>query len=291
MRPLTLDTWDDSPTHVRSRLCARVAHVAAAKVTFERLETFRCGSKEHEIGVVAFEGRELVLVPGSPTTWLGCDSTTLKLGASDYESLVAGGEYESLEAAHESFEHLVSALPSRTSKRRAANVPTMLVEREPRSMSRRDAERLTPFRLPTEDEWEYLCSGGEDAFFRWGNAFPVGFMPPFDGADPTQIFEPAREPNAFGLTIAHDLYDLEWCATPHVLKGGDGGTSLCDQVSSLELWSTLATSFRCVQEARPGRINPFTGKADPGPHLDKLIADARRVLEIDVEMFVGGYRD
>jgi len=280
MTPLSLDIWDTLSDDAREQICQELVRDIQIKLAFRGLEAFACGSQRHVIGTFEFEGATFSLVPGSRNVALGCDLAALSLSPGDYESLV-GGDCETLEAAHDSFRQLIARLADVTSPRRVVDVGAILVERAPRSMRQRETELLAPFRLPTEDEWEYACGGGEDAFFRWGNFFPVRFMPPFEDADPATVFDTAAKPNAFGLAIAHDLYDFEWCATPGVFKGGDGGVSLCDQASLLALWSTLATPFRCIKKSRPGRINPFTRTVDPGPHLDRIVADARRIFSLD----------
>jgi hypothetical protein len=71
------------------------------------------------------------------------------------------------------------------------------------------------------------------------------------------VFADAVRPNAFGLTIAHDPYAWEFCSTPNVFRGGDGGTSWCGGDGSLAIWSTLGTPYRRVLESRT-IINPFT---------------------------------
>ncbi|MBV8253371.1 MAG: SUMF1/EgtB/PvdO family nonheme iron enzyme [Chitinophaga sp.] len=85
------------------------------------------------------------------------------------------------------------------------------------------------FRLPTEDEWEYLCGGGSRTIHPWGNKFLTGEKHHHFSADHDKkesFF--LDHPNHFGLTIANDPYkfevmmDSEW-----FLKAGDGGCNIC----------------------------------------------------------------
>ncbi|SEW53731.1 SUMF1/EgtB/PvdO family nonheme iron enzyme [Chitinophaga arvensicola] len=100
------------------------------------------------------------------------------------------------------------------------------------------------FRLPTEDEWEYLCGGGSRTIFPWGNEI-----------DPTKKYRHFAadhhpdEPffldtfNHFGIVIANNPYhyeitmDSEW-----FLKAGDGGCNICGG-SGLELGYLSAGTY------------------------------------------------
>lgn len=83
------------------------------------------------------------------------------------------------------------------------------------------------FRLPTENEWEYLCGGGSRTLYPWGDNI--------DYTKKYHHFAVGKEgdyfldtPNQFGIVIANNPYhyevmmDSEW-----FLKGGDGGCSIC----------------------------------------------------------------
>jgi formylglycine-generating enzyme required for sulfatase activity len=92
------------------------------------------------------------------------------------------------------------------------------------------------FRLPSSDEWEYACGAGCRAFWRWGQGCPpIGMN--------AASWELHRKPNAFGLHIAEDSYEIEWCTTPDQLRGGDGGVAVCGGDGEVVAWITLATAY------------------------------------------------
>ena len=121
------------------------------------------------------------------------------------------------------------------------------------------------FRLPTNDEWEYLCGAGSRTFFRWGNDCPCDRYPNDRLADAkiielAQRWEPGepiwdpvrgewewgkhRMPNAFGMEIARNPYDLEVVSSPGFYRGGDGGAATCGGACYFEGWLSLATAWQ-----------------------------------------------
>lgn len=113
-------------------------------------------------------------------------------------------------------QELLAELDANTSPLRTADIPPMLVERwawnTPETVE-------PPFGLPTEDEWEYLCSGGVHTLFPWGDTLEL---------EPIYNEELDKDvKNAFGLVIgyccrAERVSDSRW-----LLKGDDGGCFLC----------------------------------------------------------------
>lgn len=120
------------------------------------------------------------------------------------------------------------------------------------------------FRLPSSDEWEFLCGAGVTTLFRWGDHVPCDRYPtdinPEEAAwrrqwvlsagtlkRPTHGFlsdwDRHRVPNAFGLTIAANPYQTELVAEPDMLRGGDGGCTICGGAGFFAGWLPLATAY------------------------------------------------
>lgn len=109
------------------------------------------------------------------------------------------------------------------------------------------------FRLPSSDEWEYLCGGGASTLFRWGDDNPF-FKPPNVSSEslrgtrhgkylPAKDFTLNWEPNCWGLFIATDTYETEIVSEPGVVRGGDGGGMVCGGAGEFLEWIPLATSY------------------------------------------------
>lgn len=123
---------------------------------------------------------------------------------------------------------------------------------EIRPMSHRqvsDATAAEMCRLPTSDEWEYACRGTSPFLFRWGDACPIHGYPIDDTG-----FDLHRRPNSFGLLIAHDPYDYEFVAEPNVMRGGDGGVSICGGAGFFAGWLPLASAFVHPTENDPEEV-------------------------------------
>ena len=89
------------------------------------------------------------------------------------------------------------------------------------------------FRLCSIDEWEYACAAGSRTFFYWGNNIPENM---------TSLMLPSR-PNAFGLLIANNPYNWEFCADPRFMRGGDGGYAACGGSGILAEFLPLACAY------------------------------------------------
>lgn len=104
------------------------------------------------------------------------------------------------------------------------------------------------FSFPTIDQWEYICGAGTDTIFRWGNDCPCSAYP----TDKVIVDSNGRQwdlhliPNAFGINIAQNPYDLELVAEENCFKGGDGGGMICGGAGSFLGWLTLAIAYQEV---------------------------------------------
>jgi hypothetical protein len=96
----------------------------------------------------------------------------------------------------------------------------------------------TGFRLPTSDEWEYVCGAGSPTLFRWGDHVPCDCYP-ID----SNSWDLHLRTNAFGLLIASNPYHGELAMEPGIWRGGDGGTMICGGAGFFLGWLTLATAY------------------------------------------------
>jgi hypothetical protein len=111
------------------------------------------------------------------------------------------------------------------------------------------------FRLPTEDEFEYLCGGGSRTLYRWGDFLhgevACQFDIPFESEPIDPSDEADRNPddlagaNFFGVSICFDPYKSEVVMDSEVRsKGGDGGSALCGGGGDVEGFLPYVTFFR-----------------------------------------------
>lgn len=147
------------------------------------------------------------------------------------------------------------------------------------------------FRFPTSDEWEFLCGSGARTLFRWGDHVPCDRYPtdispeeaawrrqwvisrgrlerPREGFNSDWDFH--RQPNAFGLQIAHDPYKYELVAEPDQTRGGDGGSMICGGTGFFMGWLTLATAY----------FEEHACKRDPAEPISAGYTVGRRVMPL-----------
>lgn len=230
---LTFDAWRSCAPTTARRVAREAADLVAGRVI--RVETVEhLGGPLHRV-LIERQGQEFALIPGGPVT-LGFDAGSWRPTpeqTADYAHSVAQGYGDGADLR----EHLARVL----SPRRSAVLATVLMAVEGEHLTEPPAK--TPaalaargLRMPTSDEWEHACGAGADTLFRWGDDCPLDRVP-YD--DPTG---PQHEPNAFGLRIAYDTYSTELTSDTTVVRGGDGGESVCGGYGRLLGWLPLATA-------------------------------------------------
>lgn len=168
-----------------------------------------------------------------------------------------------------------SYLSESTSPVRNANIKPMLVEVESNFLKRdmtydeviNELEK-TPFRLPTEDEWEYICSGGKRTIFRWGNILNENLGKEiFEITPNTKVdFETIIDkPNMFGVFISYNPYQLEIIKDNPYSKGGDGGCSICGGEGPIYVLPCFSSFYRNQKSL----------------HFNKNYYKIRRVVSLD----------
>jgi hypothetical protein len=192
---------------------------------------------------VQVRGCAMHLVPGGRVE-LGWDGAAAKLTRAQREEW---SEHSDLEGSFEDFLALFLG------PRRVATLAPMLVERTPLPITDfgidpyvknveqvvGDVVRASGFRLPTDDAWENAARAGTTTLFPWGEDWPPG--EPY-GALTT--FAGHTKPNALGLKLLSDPYDVELVEERDAVRGGDGGTAVCGGRPHPEAWYSFALAFR-----------------------------------------------
>lgn len=93
------------------------------------------------------------------------------------------------------------------------------------------------FRLPSSDEWEYVCMAGRKKLFFW------------EENDKQLEYYPKFPQNTFGLDIAKYCYDWELCMEPGLLRGGDGGVSQCGWGGYLMHYLTYVSAYYATSDS------------------------------------------
>jgi hypothetical protein len=240
-----LSLWDALASVKRQKVADGIAEQLPAPWEFVGFEMHSLGNAIHEIAFFDFAEAKFALIPGSRKVMLGYDRKRKWSPGSEYQA--------DLEAFEKEYWSLKQALNSSLSGLRTCWIAPLLVEVDCHEFAWDDAtkklaervsytkiieRRITPFRLLTSDEWEYVCAAGTRTLFRWGDELPP-IACTWPGAETDWTLH--RQPNAFGLQMIADTYQYEQCAGGRI-RGGDGGCTVCGSYSEMTNWLPLATA-------------------------------------------------
>lgn len=252
---LTIAGWDATPDDAKEILALQIRDALGSEVHLDGIETYVLGNQEHTLARYFIRDNVFVLLPGYE-------------GELGHEPSAAEFQQVSLEEGANAEPHDTSSMMERvrrvlTPPRRVTLAPFLL---ESIPVALEDKEQLASgqwvgsgnpvlraevarqvtnsgFRFPTSDEWEYACAGGSRMLFRWGDYWPPIHWTP-EAKRQSDDWQDDLRPNAFGLLIGRDPYDLEYCAESDVLRGGDGGTAASSGAGLIEEWLPLASAYR-----------------------------------------------
>lgn len=248
---LELDAWDATTRDERLASALAVAEALPEAFAFSGIATYTLGDQSHEIAIFQYDNCRFALIPGRSHALLGYDrSHRYQASAAQLDDWrIVYHEYGC--TLDEYLDECLGAL------RRVA-VSLLLIETVARRFeyaqdgdnqaegyNRVHSQLGDGFRLPTADEWEYVCSGGSRTLFRWGNDCPIS------NSYEEKEFTLHKRPNAFGVRMNSSTYDIELCQGP-TLRGGDGGGSVCGGIGKVITWFPLASSFRVSDEVIEG---------------------------------------
>jgi Sulfatase-modifying factor enzyme 1 len=270
-----LHLWDSLDITVLADRVALLAERLPSGWSFQELRTYALGGQSHTIALFSWDGIRFALIPGSMTT-LGYDRDQ-RLRPDQFvlhepayppdmphydmylEHLREEEQYLSQFADLDSY--LAAGNIGKPYSRdfltplRTVRIAPFLLE-----VCSQDSYRTaaTPhqtiqaniasagFRLPTSDEWEYACAAGTRSLFRWGSTCPNDRYPEAKYAgdiDDLAPWDEHKQPNAFGLYFPSNPYDWEVCAERDILRGGDGGSSICGGNEFFAAWLALASAY------------------------------------------------
>lgn len=246
-----LDTWDGLTTERRLAIATAVADQLGRSFHFDGLRSNSLGGQSHEIAFYTFEDSSFALIPGQSAATLGYDK------AVPFQPTQA--QAEDWEFTEEEYGYTLSEyLDYHLTPQRRITILPFLIEVHSRSHGyNQDGDDQAKgyvriqsmlgegFRLPTADEWEYVCAAGTRSLFRWGNDCPISC------SSEEKEWDLHRRPNAFGLVMNTSTYESELCQGP-ILRGGDGGGSVCGGEGNVASWLPLASSFQVPAEDTEG---------------------------------------
>jgi len=255
--PILLATWETLSDADRAEVAIAVSKSLPLQFQFVGIRRSALAGQESSLAIFKHDESEFVLEPGHTAdlgySWVQPFTLTPDEYASWQET---ADEYE-IELTFDEYLEEILTEP------RTVTIPAFLLEIHATDLGKRPlpgrfgANELAPtrhsdainqldaqgFRLPTSDEWEYACGGGSRTLFRWGDHCPSDRCPT-DGND----WQLHCQPNAFGLHIAQHPYNWEFVAEIGIMRGGDGGATICGGMGHMISWLTLATAHALLFE-------------------------------------------
>ncbi|HEV8191245.1 MAG TPA: hypothetical protein VGP82_07145 [Ktedonobacterales bacterium] len=269
---LNVEQWDLSAPDEQAHIATRVEDAMDGAVRYLGLERYALGEQEHTVAMFAVHDVRFVLIPGYVGR-LGFDSERAyalllpksgkarhgdSTGDNLFRDFLEWGLTPPREVILRPF--LLEVQPvswARTYQNEEGRTVYLKPARRAEI-----AQLITEegFRFPISDEWEFAASGGARTLFRWGDVLPpIPWRRPDRRAPGTWDLD--QQPNAFGLQIAQNPWNLEYCAEPDVLRGGDGGTAHSQGAGYAEEWAPLASAFHFPTKPSTLLHRPYVRRA------------------------------
>jgi hypothetical protein len=253
---LQIDRWENLSDNNRHSVAQELTNKLPAPFQFIEIGLYEMGSQRHHVALYDYKGSQFALIMGGMAV-LGFDPDNFHPTPEQLESWKETCEEYNLTCS------LNEYIADQTTSVRKIKISPFLLEVAANEVGieststnekgeivaytvrgkshRQITEQIAKenFRFPTSDEWEYACQAGMRTLFRWGNDCPANCHP---GDKRSEDFF-NQKPNAFGLKIAQDPYKWEFVSDPAIMRGGDGGGTMCGGAGFFVSWLTLASSY------------------------------------------------